>query len=148
MIKRTIQMFKKDNIRVYFNSTSIVRALVRQIRGSERVYGCIAWLTHPKLLDELESVDSEIIMTRHKCNKFKRHIKVKFMGKGRGKKKSLMHSKFAVGFSKKSTKPSWVCTGSFNWTKSAVRHHENMILIQDEDIAQAYYDEFLRLKAL
>lgn len=133
---------------MYFDSTSIVRALVRQIRGSERVCGCIAWLTHPKLLDELEMVDSEIIMTRHKCNRFKRHIKVKFIGKGRGRKKTLMHSKFAVGFTSNSGKPSWICTGSFNWTKSAVRHHENMILIQDEDIAQAYYEEFLRLKAL
>lgn len=143
-----IIMFKKDSITVYFNSTSIIRALVRQIRGSERVYGCIAWLTHPKLLDELENVHSEIIMTKHKCNKFKRRIRVKFLGTGRGKKKTLMHSKFAVGFKENSTKPSWVCTGSFNWTKSAVRHHENMILIKDEDIAQAYYEEFLRLKHL
>lgn len=141
-------MFEKDRICVYFKPTSIMRALVRQIRSSDRVCGCIAWLTHPKLLDELENVDSEIIMTRHKCNKFKRHIKVKFLGTGRGRKKILMHSKFAVGFAKDSTKPSWVCTGSFNWTKSAVRHHENMIVIKDEDIAQAYYKEFLRLKAM
>jgi phosphatidylserine/phosphatidylglycerophosphate/cardiolipin synthase-like enzyme len=142
-------MFKKGKTRVYFNSTSIIRALVRQIKSSDRVCGCIAWLTHPKLLDELEAIESEIIMTRHKCNKFKRRIKVKFLGKGRGRKKSLMHHKFAVGFkSAKSTKPSWVCTGSFNWTKSATRHHENLILITDEDVAQTYYEEFLRLKAL
>ena len=139
-------MFKKGNVKVYFNSTSILKALVRNIRSSERCYGCIAWVTHPKILDEMESTPTELIMTKHKANRWKRRIKVKFMGSGRGKKKVLMHHKFCVGFRGKT--PAWVATGSFNFTKSAVRHHENCMFIEDPDIAEAFYEEFCRLKKL
>lgn len=138
------KMFKKGNMRVYFDSNAIIRALVRHIRSSERVYGCIAWVTHPKLLDEFEKIPTELIMTKHKANKWKRHIKVKFVGKGRGRKKCLMHHKFCVGFRGK--KPDWVASGSFNFTKSACRHHENLMFIEDPDVAQAFYEEFLKLK--
>ena len=139
-------MFKKENLKVYFDSNAIVRALIRHIRSSERICGCIAWVTHPKILNELEKIPSELIMTRHRANKWKRHIKVKFLGSGRGKKKKLMHHKFCVGFRGK--KPAWIATGSFNFTKSATRHHENIMFIEDPDVAAAYYEEFLKLKKL
>ena len=139
-------MFKKGNIKVYFNSKSIVRTLILNIRSSERICGCIAWVTHPKLLDEFEKIPTELIMTRHRSNKWKRHIKVKFLGSGRGKKKSLMHHKFCIGW--RSKRPAWVMTGSFNFTKSACRHHENIMLIEDPDVAQAFYEEFLKLKQM
>lgn len=139
-------MFKKGNVKIYFDSKAIIRALVRHIRSSERVYGCIAWVTHPRLLDEMEKIPTQLIMTRHRANKWKRNIKVKFIGKGRGKKKSLMHHKFCVGFRGK--KPAWCASGSFNFTRSAVRHHENIMIIEDEDVAQAFYEEFIRLKEL
>ena len=137
-------MFKKGNLKVYFDSKAIIRALVRHIRSSERVYGCIAWCTHPKLLSEMEKVPTELIMTKHKANKFKRHIKVKFLGSGRGRKRCLMHHKFCVGFRGK--QPAWVASGSFNFTKSAERHYENITIIEDLDVAQAFYEEFLKLK--
>lgn len=140
------KMFKKGNMKLYFDSKAILRALVRNIRSSERVYGCIAWVTHPKLLDELEKIPTELIMTKHRCNKWKRRIKVKFLGSGRGKKKVLMHHKFICGFRGK--KAAWCAFGSFNYTKSAVRHHENCMFVQDPDVAQAFYEEFLKLKAL
>jgi phosphatidylserine/phosphatidylglycerophosphate/cardiolipin synthase-like enzyme len=139
-------VFKKGNIQVYFKSASIVRAIVRKIRSADKMRACIAWVTHPKLLDELEAVETELIMTKHKCNRWKREIKVKFLGSGRGRKKVLMHSKFAVGFRK--GKPAFVITGSFNWTKSAVRHHENVMIIEDEDVAEGFYKQFLKLKRL
>lgn len=137
-------MFKKGNMKVYFKSTSILKAIIRNIRSSERVYGCIAWVTHPKILDEMEKIPSELIMTRHKANRWKRHIRVKFLGSGRGRKKVLMHHKFCVGFRGK--KPAWVATGSFNFTKSACRHYENIMVIEDPDTAKAFYEEFKRLK--
>ena len=43
-------------------------------------------------------------------------------------------------------KPAWVASGSFNFTKSACRHHENLMFIEDPDVAQAFYEEFLKLK--
>ena len=80
-------------MRVYFDSKAIIRALVRHIRSSERIYGCIAWVTHPKLLDEFEKIPTELIMTKHKSNKWKRHIKVKFVGSGRGRKSEYYYSR-------------------------------------------------------
>ena len=95
-------MLKQGNIKVYFETNSIVRALIRHIRSSEKICGCIAWVTHLKILDELEKIPSELIMTKHRANKWKRHIKVKFLGSGRGKKKKLMHHKFCIDFVAKS----------------------------------------------
>ena len=94
----------------------------------------------------MKKVPTELIMTRHRSNRWKRHIKVKFMGSGRGKKKILMHHKFCVGFRGK--KPAWVCTGSFNFTKSACRHYENIMIIEDPDMAEAFYLEFVKLKEM
>ena len=139
-------MFRKGNMKVYFKSKLILNAVIRNIRSSERVYGCIAWVTHPRILDEMEKIPTELIMTKHKANRWKRHIRVKFMGSGRGRKKVLMHHKFCVGFRGK--KPGWVATGSFNFTKSACRHFENIMIIEDPDTAEAYYEEFLRLKKM
>ena len=139
-------MFKKGKIRVYFKNTSIVRAIIRQIRSADKIRACIAWVTHPKILEALEEKDTELIMTKHKCNRWKRQIKVKFLGSGRGKKKVLMHHKFAVGFRK--GEPAFVITGSFNWTKSGVRHHENISIIEDPDVAEGFYTEFKKLKKL
>lgn len=139
-------MFKKGAIKVYFKNTSIVRAIIRQIRSADKIRACIAWVTHPKILEALEEKDTELIMTRHKCNRWKRQIKVKYLGSGRGKKKVLMHHKFAVGFRK--GQPAFVISGSFNWTKSAVRHHENISIIEDPDVAEGFYTEFCKLKKL
>lgn len=139
-------MFRKGKISVYFNNTSILRAICKSIRAADKVVGCVAWLTNPKILDALEEKNSEIIMTKHKANRWKRHIKVKFIGSGRGRKKILMHHKFAVLFKK--NKPAIVITGSYNWTKSATRHHENIMIIHDEDVADAFYEEFLKLKKM
>ena len=139
-------VFKKGCVKIYFKNTSIVRAIIRQVRSADKIRACIAWVTHPKILDALEERDTELIMTRHKSNRWKRQIKVKFLGKGRGRKKSLMHHKFAVGFRK--GEPAFVITGSFNWTQSAVRHHENIMLIDDPDVAEGFYTEFLRLKGV
>ena len=133
-------------IRAYFDNKKILRAIIRQIRSSERVYGCVAWCTQEKILDEMERIPTELIMTKHKSNRWQRNIKVKFIGSGRGRKKVLMHHKFVIGFIGK--KPAWVITGSFNFTKSAARHHENIVIIECPNIAQQYYDEFCKLKEL
>tara|TARA_B110000858_G_scaffold58851_1_gene68549 strand:+ start:238 stop:657 length:420 start_codon:yes stop_codon:yes gene_type:complete len=139
-------MIHKGNIKVYFKNASILRAICRSIRSADKIRGCVAWVTNPKILTALEEVDSEIIMTRAKCNHWKRSIKVKFLGKGRGRKKVLLHHKFAVGFRK--GQPAFVITGSYNWTKSASRHYENITIMDDPDIAEGFYEEFCRLKKL
>lgn len=139
-------MFKKGKIKIYFKSASIIRAICRYIRSADQVYAAVAWVTHPKILDAMEETPTELIMTRHKCNRWKRKIRVKFLGKGRGRKKCLMHHKFLVGFRK--GKPAFVINGSANFTKSSVRHEENIMCLEDPDVAEAFYKQFLELKKL
>lgn len=58
----------------------------------------------------------------------------------KGKTKSLMHDKFCVFGSKK------VWTGSFNFTYAAnTGHQENAILIEDEEIAKKYLNQFSQM---
>jgi hypothetical protein len=132
-----------DNIRVYFNPTAIVAALVREIERTPQVYGCVAWCTHPKVLTAMESTDTSLILTKHKSNRWKRKIRVKFIGKGRGYRASLMHHKFLVGV--RDGVPEWVACGSFNVTRGAMNNLENMMLVKDAALAQCYYDEYKRL---
>jgi hypothetical protein len=62
------------------------------------------------------------------------------------------HHKFLVGCSRSSPhdsiKPKAVWTGSFNLTANAERSFENVVVIEDETIAQAYYNEWNQLAAL
>lgn len=132
-----------ENLRVYFNPNTIVRALAREIRRTPQVFGCVAWCTHPTVLTAMEEVDTSIIMTKHKCNKWNRKIRVKFMGKGRGFKASLMHHKFLVGV--RDGEAEWVACGSFNVTKSAMNNLENMMIVKDSALAKCYLDEYKRL---
>ncbi len=107
---------------------------------------CIAWVTHPKILDAMEETPTQLIMTKHKCNRWKRKIRVKYLGSGRGKKKCLMHNKFLVGLRK--GKPVFCLNGSVNYTKSSVKHMENLMIVEDSDVAEAFYKQFLELKKL
>ena len=133
-----------DNVRVYFNPTTIVAALVREIERTPNVYGCVAWCTHPKVLTAMEQTETAIIMTKHKANKWKRNIRVKFIGKGRGFKASLMHHKFLVGV--RDGQPEWVAVGSFNITKGACNNLENMMMVKDASLATCYFEEYERLR--
>ncbi len=58
----------------------------------------------------------------------------------------IMHHKFMI-FSKNKNNHSLVWTGSFNFTKSAaVNNQENVIVIDDSDVAKKYEQQFDRLK--
>lgn len=128
-----------SDVSVFFDPMQMVSTLVRLISTSKKVVGCVAWLTNPKVLTALEKVDSTIVMTKHRANRWKRHIKVKFIGKRR----LLMHHKFLVGFD--DCGPSWVSLGSFNVTKSAVSNLENMLVFKDRKLAKIFSLEFNRL---
>ena len=90
-------------MKVYFKSASILRAVIRNIRSSERVYGCIAWVTHPKILDEMEKIPTELIMTSIR-QIGGRDIKVKFMGSGEVERRYLCTISFG-GFRGKKPAP-------------------------------------------
>jgi len=61
-----------------------------------------------------------------------------------------MHHKFLVVFNETNeddSKPEFVWTGSFNFTKNATLSRENALWIRDSNIAQTYYSEWQQLYA-
>ena len=156
------QVFKNTEIKIHFNGHSIVNAICRQIKKESTHYiiGCAAWLSNVRKLDTL-ACNAEgvcIIVTRDKLTRSKtkqmKYKKLKMLpgatspiqtiGCGSGFNKSLLHHKFLVGLDE-SKKPLWVANGSFNFTKSAVNHLENCMIIENEDVANLYRAEFMRL---
>ena len=70
------------------------------------------------------------------------HAAVCKVGLARGKFRHLMHHKFIVGFTDSAEVPSFVITGSFNFTQnSASNNLENIVRIDNARIAQAYFQE-------
>ena len=138
-LRRPTSKLSGVDVSVYFDPLQMVATLCKLVSESKKVVGCVAWLTHPEVLSALERVDSTIVMTKHRSNRWKRRIKVKFLGKRR----LLMHHKFLVGFD--SAGPAWVSVGSFNLTKSAVSNLENMMVFKDRRLAGVFSKEFDRL---
>jgi len=138
-LRRPTSKLSGVDVSVFFDPLQMVATLCKLVSESRKVVGCVAWLTHPEVLSALERVDSTIVMTKHRSNRWKRHIKVKFLGKGR----LLMHHKFLVGFDEGG--PAWVSLGSFNVTKSAVSNLENMLVFRDRRLAGVFSKEFDRL---
>ena len=135
-----------NNIRIFFCPEQMIAALTCRIKRSSTIVGCVAWVTHPKILSALETVDATLIMTKHKSNHWKRRIKVKYVGFGRGKKAALMHHKFLVGVDDQG--PAWVSFGSFNLTNGGMTNLENMVIAEDRSMAKVFYQEYTSILAL
>lgn len=156
------QVFENTKMKIFFNGFAIVNALCRQIRKKETHYilGACAWLTNTKIIDTIAGNTKGccFIVTKDKITKGKQNMSqyrrlkklplasssINTIGAGRGYNKSLMHHKFLVGLNE-NKKPIWVSNGSFNLTKSAVNHIENVMIIDDENVAALFRDEFMRL---
>jgi len=69
---------------------------------------------------------------------------IRVVGEGRGRYKSLMNHKFLIGLSE-AREPIWLMNGSFNITESALRHIENVMILDDPEIAGTFFDEFKRI---
>ena len=156
------QVFKNTEIKIHFNGHSIVNAICRQIKkeSTKYVIGCAAWLTNTRILDTMASnADGVcIICTKDKITraattqaKYKKLKKlsdaksaIQVIGCGSGYNKSLVHHKFLVGLDERK-KAMWVANGSFNFTKSAVNHLENCMIIENDEVAKLFKSEFMRL---
>ena len=156
------QVFKNTEIKIHFNGHSIVNAICRQIKKESTHYiiGCCAWITNDKILSTMAANAKGVCLivtrdkiTRAKTNqmKYKKLKKlndakspIQVIGVGSGYNKSLLHHKFLVGLDE-SKKPLWVANGSFNFTKSAVNHLENCMIIENEEVAKLFKSEFMRL---
>ena len=70
---------------------------------------------------------------------------VKIVGKATGRRRALMHHKFAVGLDTDRETPLWVLTGSYNPTEHARGSLENVLLIRAPELACVYLSEYQRL---
>ena len=148
------------DIKILFDSGSIVNAICRKIRHKDTTYvmGCSAWFSNKKIIEELSMYTEGVcvICTKDKLLKAKTSHKkystlpvykesaIRYIGTGSGWNKSLMHHKFLVGMNKEGV-PLWCSNGSFNLTMGASKNLENCMIISDTAVAAVFLDEFLRL---
>lgn len=154
----------RKKIHILFDGAGIKRGVIRMInkKETEFVVGCIAWLSNKDILKAMASKRGCcIICTKDRMTKGMRNQRayaaikpaypggtIRIVGEGRGWHKSLMHHKFLVGLDS-AGKPIWVTNGSFNMTESAVNKNlENLMIMEDADVAECYFKEFKRVHAL
>jgi len=149
--------------KLMFDTNTILQTLIKRIGNADTKYvmGCAAWFTNTKIIEALSKLKGvSIICTRDKVAKTKttkakyktlpKHDgipTIKLLGCGRGRSASLMHHKFLVGMNEKQ-EPVWVSTGSFNLTESACTNIENLMIIENKEVATAFLKEFQRLYPL
>lgn len=147
-------------IKIVFQPTQIVSTILGAIKheSTDTIVGCVAWLSHPRILEALAKKPCAIVVTRDKSN-LKKNVRnmykklrpcvvgdkvaVRFLGQSRGPYRTRMHHKFMVGL--KNGEPRWVITGSFNFSSHACKNLENTMLIQDPEIAAAFKYEWERI---
>ena len=147
----------------YFKIIFQPREIVSTIHGALRnptttsVVGCIAWLSHPLILREIARKPSALVVTNDKSNLRKpvrelyKKLKpldnessaIRLLGDRKGRFRCKMHHKFLVGIHH--DEPQWVIFGSFNFSQMACKNLENIMLIQDPEIARVYMDEWKRI---
>ena len=151
----------KRKVSILFDGRGIQNAIVRNIKREDTSYmvGCVAWLSNKRILktmaEHLKGVSiictKDRLTTRRKnqiaysklAGCFQGGV-IRTMGEGRGRFKSLMHHKFLIGLDI-DRNPIWVMNGSFNVTESAVTNIENVMIFDDPEIANTFFEEFKRL---
>ena len=130
--------------------------IVDSIRECTQVVGCVAWLRSRGIMRALSNVPCTIVITNDtklpdyssltpflSCHP----TAVVKVGLARGRFRGLQHNKFIVGL--KNGKPSFVITGSFNYTEQAsTQNLENVVRIDDSSCADAYMREALAIMAI
>ena len=154
--KRTFTMGK---MKILFHTSAIKRAIIRMVNRKDTAYvvGCVAWLSNKDILKAMaKKRGCCIVCTKDRINTKTKKSPLKpaypggairIVGEGSGWHKSLMHHKFLIGLDTLG-KPLWCTNGSFNMTESALTNLENLTIMEDETIAQCYFDEFKRVHAV
>jgi hypothetical protein len=160
--RKTVQRGKKK-FSVLFDGKGIERAVCQQINRDDTHYvvGCIAWLSNKKILKNLATKRGVcIVCTRDKLTRAHSNQEaykklkpafeggaIRIVGDGKGWHKSTMHHKFLIGLDG-TGKPLWCTNGSFNMTTHALSNLENLMVIDDADIADVFLDEFRRVHGI
>lgn len=158
-----------DHAECYFRN--LEDHLVDFIEKSDSIVICMAWLTNQKVMKALTNKTCVLILQNESWLNKKGGLAKKtreMYASIRASKKSIvvgsktikedllvcgmishpqnMHHKFAVRIT--DGKPTSVWTGSFNPTTNGNQSIENALVIHNEQIASAYFQEFLNVKAI
>lgn len=146
--KKSLPKINLEDIRsgnITMICTDIKEKLINIIRQSEKIIGCIAWITDSDIIRELLSKETHLVINKERWIKKCLHLKdyydnftsIKYVGNPHGKKGNpMMHNKFLVFYDNGVPIKTW--TGSFNFTKNSDKSYENAILIEDQTIAEGY----------
>lgn len=141
-------MVQNTTTQVHFSNIEWeIKKILKNAKTSVKI--CVAWISHPlynEIFSELEkkNVSIEILYNKDMLN---RNINTRGLGYAHGIMnpfpRSLMHNKFCI------VDDEIVITGSFNWSKSASYHFENIIVLRgDYDIVKSFKHEYEDLKFL
>lgn len=149
------------SIRLAFDPADIISTILRaiQLNTTHSVVGCIAWLSHPRILTQLATKPCSIVVTADRSNR-KKHVRalysklkpadrshpraIKFLGARSGRVKTRMHHKFLVGLNSKGL-PCWCISGSFNMSVNATKNIENVQWVRDEEYASVFFEEWKKV---
>lgn len=132
-------------IQTFFNNieTNIVRTIAS---AEKRIYVAVAWFTNQFLFDALidalrKNIEVKVIVLNDLVNRNEFGLDFGILiEKGADVKmalsnKGLMHHKFCIIDNK-------VITGSYNWTYRGNINNENIVIIDEPDIANIYCEQF------
>jgi len=118
------------------------------LRATKSVKICVAWISWNKyssVFDKLtrRGISVEVIFNDDHINKKNfippTHSTILYPVKARGS--ALMHNKFCI------IDDSTIITGSFNWSRNAIRHFENLVVIENDfRLIKSFLTEFQDLK--
>ncbi len=135
------------DVKAYFDD--IAEHIEKELmQAKESICICVAWIDWKKftpIFNKLsqKGVKIEVIYNKDHIN-YKNFIKpscdVKVFAI-KSRKSKLMHNKFCIIDNKT------IITGSYNWSKQAELHHENISIIKNHyDVVATYLNEFYNLK--
>jgi hypothetical protein len=141
-------------MQIVLETEQIHNAIARKLQtANNSITVCVAWFTSKSLAsvikDRLKTVKANILISDHEFNNKASHFNMLLKYPNcnlyilpTGEQR-LMHNKFCVIDS------TWVITGSYNWSDKAETNYENILLLENKDIAAQYqlYFERLREKA-
>ena len=134
---------------------SAEQIVINQIRSARReIRAAVYSLTRARIVSELVKAKQRGVDVQIKVDKLQAGNQAMQLALGRLVKAGIpvtiidppgngaMHNKFAIIDGRR------VVTGSFNWTaNAALNNYENVVVIEDEQVAKAFLDEWRRIRS-
>lgn len=152
--------YKSNDLRCQIFFRNIKDEIIEKIGCYPIVCGCVAWVTHPDIIDALSKKDTCLIIQKEDFITPATYYPLSFNRTFLGNispimlcgydmslwsnKRPNMHNKFVVFLDSDET-PRAVITGSFNFTAASCMSLDNAVYMSSDAIAMAYFNEFKQI---